>query len=84
MNELAKIKELKLVWNIKVGDLVRLKLYPTGAENDYIYTTGLVMSGLKSEHEKQEHFWPTVDVYIFSSGTTRQCGPAGLEIISNS
>ena len=84
MNELARIRKLKLVWDIKVGDLVRLKIYPTGAENEYFYTTGLVMSELKSDHEMQEQFWPTVDVYIFSSGTTRQCGPAGLEIISNS
>jgi len=72
------------MWEVKRGDLVRLKDYPTGVENKYVYITGLVISGIKGYNDSQQSMWPTVDVYIFSTGVTRECGPGSLQIISNS
>ena len=73
-----------VVWKIKKGDLVRLKEYPTGQEDTYVYTTGIVISGVKFDDMRQQSMWPSVDVYVFSTGSTRECGPASVEIISNS
>ena len=73
-----------VIWKTKKGDLVRLKDYPTGQEDQYVYTTGVVISGVKFNDMRQQSMWPSVDVYIFSTGSTRECGPSSLEIISNS
>tara|TARA_R110000824_G_scaffold92217_9_gene223926 strand:+ start:6761 stop:6994 length:234 start_codon:yes stop_codon:yes gene_type:complete len=71
----------RVVWEIKRGDLVRLKNYPTGAEDNFIYTTGVVIGDIIFG-EEQRHLWPSVPVYIFKTGIIQEYGPNGLEIIS--
>jgi hypothetical protein len=70
------------LWEIKKGDLVKLKDYPTGREDDYIYVKGIVISEIKHNNEQQLPIWPSVDVYVFQTGTVRECIPGSVEIIS--
>jgi len=70
-----------IVWEIKKGDLVRLKDFPGGEEIDVVWVTGLVISDI-IHGEPQRRLWPSVNVYIFKTGAKRNCGPGILEIIS--
>jgi hypothetical protein len=74
----------RLLWNIKKGDLVKLKDYPGGREDHYIYIRGVVISEIRHDEDQQIPMWPSVDVYIFRTGAVRNCMPGSLEIISNS
>ncbi len=74
----------RFLWKIKKGDLVKLKDYPTGHENNFIYIKGVVISEIKYCEDRQIPMWPSVDVYIFRTGVVRNCMPGSLEIISNS
>jgi len=83
------IRNSRIVWEIKKGDLVKIKLYPRGPENegredDYIFTNGVVISEIKYDEEQQLPFWPSVDVYVFKTGNITTCMPGSIEIISNS
>ena len=70
------------LWEIKKGDLVKLKDYPTGREDDYIYVNGIVISEIKHNNEQQLPIWPSVDVYVFQTGAVRECMPGSVEIVS--
>ena len=79
----------RFVWKIKKGDLVKVKLYSSrleneGREDDYEYTNGVVISEIKYDSDQQLPMWPTVDVYVFKTGTTESCMAGSIEIISNS
>lgn len=74
----------RFVWNIKKGDLVKLKDYPTGREDEFVYVKGVVVSEIKHNDEQQIPMWPSVDVYVFQTGTVRECMPGSIDIISNS
>ncbi len=83
------IRDSRIVWEIKKGDLVKLKIYPPGPENegredDYIFANGVVISEIKYDKEQQLPFWPCVDVYVFKTGNIAICMPGSVEIISNS
>jgi hypothetical protein len=72
----------RFMWQIKKGDLVKLKDYPTGREGEYVYVKGIVISEIKHNNEQQLPIWPSVDVYVFQTGTVRECLPGSVEIIS--
>ncbi len=74
----------RFVWKVKKGDLVKIKSYPTGCEDDLVYVKGVVISEIKYDAEQQLPMWPSVDVYIFKTGGVRNCMPGSIEIISNS
>ena len=72
----------RFIWEIKKGDLVKLKDYPAGRESEYVYVKGVVISEIKHSNEQQLPIWPSVDVYVFQTGTVRECIPGSVEIIS--
>ena len=74
----------RFVWEIKKGDLVKLKDYPNAREDEFVYLNGIVVSEIKHTTEEQIPMWPSVDVYVFEKGYIRNCMPGSLEVISNS
>jgi hypothetical protein len=75
-----------LVWEIKKGDLVQLKEYPTGREDECVHVEGIVISDILEEDDKQQiPIWPSVHVYVFKGGAVRRfVPPSSIEILSNS
>ncbi len=69
------------VWEIKKGDLVKIKEYPTGSEDKCVFLKGVVVSNIKHRNQQQQPMWPSVDVYVFT-GTIRECMPGNVEVIS--
>ena len=71
------------VWEVKRGDLVKIRKYTDGCEDRYVYLRGIVISDIKRE-DLQQRMWPSVSVYMFSTGAVKECYPGSIEIISNS
>lgn len=71
-----------LIWEIKKGDLVRLRSPGTQCRHKYTYEKGVVVSEIKQSDDQQLSIWPSVDVYIFQTGTIRECLAGSVEIIS--
>ncbi len=74
----------RLQTNIKKGDIVKFRSYPTNCSDEYVYHMGVVMSDVMYTADQQIPMWPSVNVYSFDSGTVRECGASSLEIISTS
>jgi hypothetical protein len=72
----------RFVWEIKKGDLVKLKMHYGSRDNEYIYRKGVVISEIKHRDDQQIPMWPAVDVYIFQTGTIKECLPGSVEVIS--
>ena len=72
-----------LVWEVKRGDLVKIRKYTDGCEDKFIYLRGIVISDISRE-ELQQRMWPSVKVYMFDTGTVKECYPGSIEVISNS
>lgn len=75
-------KATGLIWEIKRGDLVRLRSPGTQRVHNYIYEKGIVVSEIKQSDDQQLSIWPSVDVYIFQTGAIRECLAGSVEIIS--
>ena len=68
----------RFLWEIKKGDLVKLKDYSTGHEDKFVYIKGVVISEIKYCENQQVPMWPSVDVYVFCTGAVRNCMPGSL------
>ncbi len=79
-----------IVWDIKKGDLVKIRHYrsedisfpPYGRQEESIYyTTGIVISDAQEERDYQTLIFPYVKVYVFDIREVRTYGPGSLEIL---
>ena len=73
-----------MVWKIKKGDLVKVREYHDGREDSVTYNNGVVISDIITEDTTQQPLWPYVNVYMVNTQNVSSCGPAKIEIISNS
>jgi hypothetical protein len=79
-------RNLMMIWKVKKGDLVKVRELPLmyNSEDEATYSQGIVVSDIVKEDSEQQPLWPYVKVYILHTAEVRECGPAAIEIISNS
>ena len=70
------------IWAVKKGDLVKIREYIDGCEDRYVYLRGIVLGEPDRLDSLQISMWPSVRVYMFDSGTIRECYPGSVEVIS--
>tara|TARA_R110002110_G_scaffold207572_2_gene419759 strand:- start:644 stop:886 length:243 start_codon:yes stop_codon:yes gene_type:complete len=67
-----------IIWNINLGDLVRIKKY--NFEGSEVFSYGIVVS---PPLECQIEMFPYVNVYNFDTREKQKCYPNSLEIVSH-
>jgi hypothetical protein len=67
-----------IVWEVSMGDLVKIKNYNFDGELSYRY--GIVVS---MKQECQIALFPFVDVYVFNTSDIGKYFPNSLEVVSS-